>query len=249
MGWVKSLYQRYLFARHLPRRWRLRPRTLDARIVRAVVLENEYRLPQRFAEPDVILDIGAHIGSFALAALTRGAGVVYCFEPDADNFALLEHNLAPFGDRVRLRRAAVWRSDVPAATLSLHNPIAARNTGAHQVAEGDGVPAIALDEILGELGPIRLAKLDCEGAEWPILFTSRRLGQIRALCGEYHLGPLPAAFRVGDEAFSTERLAQLLSERGFAARTEPLPPLPHPCGLFFAEAKAQSASQSSTSPL
>ena len=49
MGVLKELYQRFLFARHLPRHWRLRPRTLDGRIVRHVVIDNEYRLPIRYA--------------------------------------------------------------------------------------------------------------------------------------------------------------------------------------------------------
>jgi hypothetical protein len=35
-------------------------------------------------------------------------------------------------------------------------------------------------------GPVRLLKLDCEGSEWPILFTSRRLQQVREIVGEYH---------------------------------------------------------------
>jgi FkbM family methyltransferase len=238
MGWLKDLYHRYLYARHLPRHWRLRRRTLDGRIVRHVVFENEYRLPDRFGADDVIVDVGAHIGSFALAALRRGAGVVHCVEPDAENFALLEHNLSPFGDRVRLRRAAVWRSDEQAARLSLRNPVAARNTGAHQVATleaGPGVEAVAFDELIEQAGRVRLVKLDCEGAEWPILLTSRRLDRVEALCGEYHLGPLPEAFQVAGETFSVELLVRTLAERGFEVRTEPLPPRPHPCGLFFAE--------------
>jgi hypothetical protein len=33
---------------------------------------------------------------------------------------------------------------------------------------------------------VRLLKLDCEGAEWPILLTSRRLHLIDEICGEFH---------------------------------------------------------------
>jgi FkbM family methyltransferase len=39
------------------------------------------------------LDLGANIGAFALYAFTRGASMVTCYEPDADNFALLLENL------------------------------------------------------------------------------------------------------------------------------------------------------------
>lgn len=238
MGILKDLYHRFLHARHLPRHWRLRPRTLDGRIVRHVVLDNEYRLPDRFSPEDMILDIGAHIGSFAYLALRRGAGVVHCIEPDPSNFVLLEHNLSPYRDRVRLHHAAAWRSDESVSRLSLHNPHAARNTGAHQVTtlEHDtSVEAIAFDELIARFEAVRLVKLDCEGAEWPILLTSRRLGQVQAIHGEYHLGPLPEAFRVaGFPDFSEELLRRVLEERGFAVTMQPLPPVPHPCGLFFA---------------
>jgi FkbM family methyltransferase len=240
MGLLRELYRRYLVARHLPRHWRLRPGTLDRRIVRHVLIDNEYRLPERFGPDDIILDVGGHIGSFALAALRRGAGVVYSFEPDEDNFRLLEHNLAPYAGRVRLRRAAVWRSGGPPAALALRNPLDGRNTGAGQVTEDGGSPieTIAFDDLLDEVTAggrrVRLVKLDCEGAEWPILLTSRRLDRIDALCGEYHLGPLPELFRVAGRELSVEVLLGALAEAGFAARAEPLPPLPHPCGLFFA---------------
>lgn len=45
----------------------LRPDTWDTEIVRSVWLRNEYRLPPKFAKDDVIVDIGAHVGAFALA--------------------------------------------------------------------------------------------------------------------------------------------------------------------------------------
>src|SRR5262249_44661822 len=127
------------------------------------------------------------------------------------------------------------------AGLSLHNPLAARNTGAHQVSAlglGAAVEAVTFDEVIDELtagGRVRLVKLDCEGAEWPVLLTSRRLGRIDALCGEYHLGPLPAAFGLaGCPAFGPDLLRQALAAEGFRAWTVPLRPVPYPCGLFFA---------------
>jgi len=53
------------------------------------------------------------------------------------------------------------------------------------------VPKIAFDEIVDRVTnrgerQVRLLKLDCEGAEWPILLTSQRLGLIREICGEFH---------------------------------------------------------------
>jgi len=240
MGVLRDLYRNWLVAHHSPPHWRLRPRTIDRRIFRHVVIDNEYSLPDRFHPEDTILDIGGHVGSFSLAALRRGAGMVHTCEPDADNFALLAHNLAPFRDRVRLRRQAVWHE--PSTTLGLHNPIDPRNTGAGQVcleSPAQAVEAIAFDALVREVageGRIRLVKLDCEGAEWPILLTSQCLHLIDELCGEYHLTPLPDAFAVpGYATFSPEHLRECLERAGFAVRLVPLAEEPFPTGLFFAK--------------
>ena len=56
---------------------------------------------------------------------------------------------------------------------------------------GEPVRKIALDDVVDSLTNagerrIRLLKLDCEGAEWPILLTSRRLHVIDEIVGEFH---------------------------------------------------------------
>ena len=51
--------------------------TLDEAIFNAVVGFNEYRLPDRFVPGDIVIDIGAHIGTFAQAVLARGCENVY----------------------------------------------------------------------------------------------------------------------------------------------------------------------------
>lgn len=239
MGWLTRLYRRFRLARRLPRHWTWRRRTLDERILQHVLLENEYRLPERFGPEDILLDIGAHLGAFTLAALQRGAGRVHSVEPEAENFALLRRNLSPYADRVDLHCAAVWRSDDPVRELAMANPVGTRNTGAHQVRQGSGVPVIAFDELIDHVTTggrrVRLVKLDCEGAEWPILLTSRRLHRVDALCGEYHLGPVPEVFQIaGVPSFEVGLLERTLTNEGFEVRTKALPPVPAPCGLFFA---------------
>lgn len=56
-----------------------------------------------FAPSDVLVDIGANVGMYSLwAAKTRGARV-YAFEPEAQNYALLNRNIAlnSAGDQVK----------------------------------------------------------------------------------------------------------------------------------------------------
>ena len=242
MGLLRTLYRRLHVAWHRPGHWRLRPDTIDRRIFRNVVVENEYRLPSRFEPNDVILDVGGHVGTFAHAVLARGAGVVHCCEPDAGNFEILAHNLAPYGERARLKRCAVWRSDVRVAALSLHNPHGSANTGGVQVVDRpttQSVDVLAFDDLVAsaiQFGErVRLLKLDCEGAEWPILFTSRTLDRIDAICGEYHLGDFPEAFHVaGFPALTPQALRRFLSEHGFRVVIEPNHRSPDPIGNFFA---------------
>lgn len=185
--------------------WKFRNGTLDQWIFNGVVVFNEYRLPPAFAPDDIILDIGAHIGSFAYAAASRGCENVYCFEPDRTNLELAAENLRPFIDKghVRISNCAVWRSDPNEDELRFdgYHPFPKSyegmegiiNTGNGSVIWGAGEPVtkLAFDEIVDSVTGngeqrIRLLKVDCEGAEWPILLTSRRLHLIDEICGEFH---------------------------------------------------------------
>ena len=185
--------------------WAFRGGTLDRAIFNAVVVLNEYQLPDSFAPGDIVIDVGAHIGSFAEAAVSRGCRKVYCVEPDRSNFELAAVHLRPYIDRgyVQLVRGAAWRSDRNTDELYFdgHHPFpksfagmeGITNTGNGSVIWGRGepVPKVAFDEIVDLVtdcgkSPVRLLKLDCEGAEWPILLTSQRLGLIDEICGEFH---------------------------------------------------------------
>jgi FkbM family methyltransferase len=185
--------------------WRFRNGTLDQAIFNGVVVFNEYRLPDRFAASDIVIDVGAHIGSFAEAVLSRGCEKVYCIEADGANFEIAAENLRPHieNGHVQLVRGAAWRSDRNTDELHFdgYHPFPKSftgmegilNTGNGSVVWGSGEPVakIAFDDIVDRMTNhgehrVRLLKLDCEGAEWPILLTSQRLGLISEICGEFH---------------------------------------------------------------
>jgi FkbM family methyltransferase len=227
--------------------WTFRPSTLDRAIFNGVVLFNEYRLPAVFAPDDIVVDVGAHIGSFARAVLSRGCENVFSFEPDRENCALATRNLAPFIERglVRLLCGAVWRSDpnddelrfdgyhpFPKSFAGMEGII---NTGCGSVIWGEGeiVTKLSFDDIVDSVTDngtkrIRLLKLDCEGAEWPILFTSHRLRLIDQICGEFHeIGGEYLEISEGRQfneppfslempgKFTAECLSRFLSDSGF----------------------------------
>lgn len=223
-----------------------RPDTNDAEVFEAVVARNEYRLPTRFRADTVVLDVGAHIGSFSYLALSRGAGHVYAFEPELSNFRQLSANLAGFGQRAHPANRALWRSDTPALQLNFWRSDDARNTGGGSViweTSGPPVESIPLDDVIRATvqkhgRPIDLMKLDCEGAEFPILLTSRELSHVDRIVGEYHelLAAPPRHAQVAGAGFFTlARLRECLSDAGFGVVHEHQAEGPLGTrGLFFA---------------
>jgi FkbM family methyltransferase len=232
--------------------WTFRPGSVDRMIFNGVVGHNEYQLPDHFTPSDVVIDVGAHIGSFGYAAVQRGCRHIWCFEPDTANCRNAEAHLRPYigAGWVRLSQKAVWRSDANDDRLrfdgyqmfpkSFSGMEGILNTGNGSVlwGTGDEVDKIALDDVIdsaidevtsdGERR-VRLLKLDCEGAEWPILLTSRRLHLIDKIVGEFHElgGPYleigeerpatPIVFQSdGVTGFTIDELSRVLTEAGFA---------------------------------
>lgn len=206
-----------------------------------IVKNNEYRLPDRFSADDVIVDVGAHVGTFAVECLRRGAGVVICVEPSRDNVAMLERNTSLYGPRVKVLQAAAWRSDEPSQWLNLSRMPGADHTAGYSVVgvtDGACVWSVKMDDILASVGRrIRLLKLDCEGAEFPILLTSRRLDVVHEICGEWHtawLRPAPNHARVDERSiYSVDDLVQCLTLAGFDVVTDTHPDSCH-LGHFWA---------------
>ncbi len=212
--------------------FRFRPGSHDWQIFNAIVFGNEYALPPAFGPEDVILDVGMHIGAFSVAALLRGAGSVYGFEPEKENFEIACHNLRPFTGRVYPRNLAVWRSDRTGDRLFHEGSTAAENTAGGSVlwaASGQELDVAAFDDLVRETTEggrrrIRMVKVDCEGSEFPVLLTSRTLHLIDEIRGEYHeindgtynTQPISPAARVeGVPRFTAGVLADHLGRAGF----------------------------------
>ncbi len=174
----------------------IRPNTWDGFIIQKVMVENEYALPADLKEKTV-LDIGAHIGAFAVACQKRGAKTVICYEPDPENFALLVHNV---DDDIESRTGiacvnkaitGIARTDLAIRRLTNHDFDRGRNTGHVDVfgSESDGTESIAFDDAVKEIGcPIDILKLDCEGAEWEI-FDTGDFSNIKFITAELHALP------------------------------------------------------------
>lgn len=121
----------------------------------------------------VVVDVGAHVGYYALLAarLVGREGQVYAFEADPANYRLLLENieLNSYSNLRAFSQAVADRSGPLSFYLSPwgsdRNSLYAENTGAgaHDVE----VDAITLDEFMATAGKpkVDLIKMDIEGAE------------------------------------------------------------------------------------
>lgn len=196
----------------------------------SVVNDDEYRIGTLLPE-DVVVDIGMHTGSFCARAFIAGSRRIYGFEADEDNCRLA---LANVGGMAQIHHIAVTRSDARKTDpvfYSGHIPMEHElNTGVGNVFAPSGTPVETLDfdDILGQLGPTRLVKMDCEGSEWPILYTASRLLNVAEFVGEWHLTMRPGfAQEMGLPPCDLNTLRAHMEKEGFLcrfyARTEDMP--------------------------
>lgn len=154
--------------------------------------------PPGFNVPNggVVIDIGAHIGSFSIYA-SQKASKVLAYEPEPSNFMLFLKNLQINNIRnVEAFQMGVYNKKgvVPLFICDT------RNTGGHSFSrellkreEAPFTHAIKVETvdfsgILDSLGKVDFIKMDCEEAEFPILFSTPRksLRKIDKMVIEYH---------------------------------------------------------------
>jgi FkbM family methyltransferase len=162
-----------------------RPDTQDEIVYDEVVIENEYELPERFEATDTIIDVGAHIGIFALACFGRGAGRVISFEPDPDNCKVLRINHPHLEHCYSM---PVWGNNEPIEFLPncVHPHYTAIPRMYRAGWRGERWQAIPIDQILHDFSPVRLLKLDCEGAEFSIFRHGTLFRNCQTIVGELH---------------------------------------------------------------
>jgi FkbM family methyltransferase len=146
----------------------VRSGTSDISAVINNVVREEYGLAitERLS-PRNIIDCGAFIGDTSSYFLSRyKTANLVSLEPNIANFALAERNLKPYGDRVRLIKAAVWwKTDI------LRFSGEAQGGGLSD--SGVEVQALAIGELINLAGGhVDILKLDIEGAEDQIFLHS-----------------------------------------------------------------------------
>ena len=165
-------------------------------LFREIFLEECYT-PEKFykiAPTDIVLDIGANIGVFALFLQSRARGIrVHCFEPASRTRALLEENVTSnqLSSYVTIHPSAV--SDHAGKVGLKQSPISGHRSlfGSQFVEdEVEYVGCITLDQAIAYSGAdsIDLLKIDTEGAEIEIIegLDPKSWVKIKRVVVEYH---------------------------------------------------------------
>jgi len=205
---------------------------MDVWIIKEICLDHQYESASvAFQDGWSVLDIGAGLGDLAVHVARQAPhSHIYAFEPFPESFALLQENL-------RLNRVQDVQA-FPVAVSAQPGPkrfhIASEAVAHSTIGDGQALDAsievqsTTLEQIFAGLRLERCdyLKMDCEGAEYEILFGlgEATLHKIKHLCLEFH---------DGCTAFSHRDLVRYLEQRGFQVRITPCLAYRH-LGLLYA---------------
>ena len=182
INWPKDLKKEYL-KRH-GMKFQFRNNTMDLNIIDEV--QNEYI---KWMETNIksklntIIDIGGHIGSFSLLAnkFLKKKGRQFVYEPVPENFNLIKKNILinnltdfikPFNYAVskEIGKAKIYISSDNTGGSRLHLPDPSSKSF-------EIVKVTTLDEIYrtNKLDFVDLIKIDVEGSEHSIIFSSKKI--------------------------------------------------------------------------
>ncbi|MFH2021109.1 MAG: FkbM family methyltransferase [archaeon] len=166
---------------------------------------------------DTVIDIGGHIGSFALYAASK-AKKVYAFEPFEESYNMLQTNIKINNAINVIAFNTAVGSENRETTLYLD-----KNRGENSLYKKTGEPVsikmVDLKTIFenNNLKYCNVLKMDCEGGEYAILFSSEQeLKKIDRIIMEYHL---PEHFGL-QEKYSFKRLVQYLKNNDFSVEID-----------------------------
>lgn len=160
------------------RRFHFRSSVADREVCRQVFVNREYaltgfarsaELAQLYVRCDrpLIVDAGANIGAASVwLALTYPKATILAVEPDKHNYELLRRNTTGFPSILPVNAAIASTS----GTLHLWDPgqgAWAYRTSSVRIADSYPVPAMTIDELLGDFADHSpfILKIDIEGAE------------------------------------------------------------------------------------
>ena len=170
------------------------PSTLDE------IFNDNYKIIEKgvpFKSNDLIIDIGANIGMFSiLYAKLHPYVKIYACEPVAETYIRLCKNIKinnitniiPINTAVsggeKIKQITYHPQGLGGASSHFNDLMVKNIEGIASIY----VSCITLDELMlsFNINECQLLKIDCEGAEYDIIYNSKLLNRINYLVGEFH---------------------------------------------------------------
>lgn len=218
------------------------PPIMPFRAMFSEIVESKCYLPSarfRIKSGDIVLDIGANVGLFSIwTSLNVPSARIFAFEAASDNYMALADNVRSN----RLKGISTYHYAVSDGSSTHTVLYRGFHGGIHSIRpeyrnwdpskeimrKTEKVRTITLERIFQrfKIKKVDFLKLDCEGAEYEILFSTpkRTLSRIRRIVGEYH--DLSAELHGGI-------LKEFLTRNGFQTTFKSAGP-GNPWGMFTA---------------
>lgn len=139
---------------------------------------------------DTILELGGHIGLFALFAC-KSVKEIVSFEPDADNIELYNKNMN--NNNIKnctvMSYAVVGNNDTERMLYSRKGNNSIHNLYSTYAREGTNIKCMNINEAL-KLRKFNKMKMDIEGAEYEVIKNIQNFDGIESMIIEYHFNVL-----------------------------------------------------------
>ena len=147
------------------------------------LIRDDYGIAKVRGEVKTILDIGANLGFFCMAARHRHPGaLIHAYEPNPRALPYLTANLTQLNVDVYAEAVGSCSGRVRVVDTGTIN-----FASTHPDSSGEAVQ-VSFDQAVERLnGRVDFLKLDCEGAEWELFKCTRSWSRVQNLRMEYHL--------------------------------------------------------------
>lgn len=157
----------------------VRPKSGDLNEVITVLSGKEYKVENFLkSKRPVIVDVGGHIGTFALLtkSLNKNAKI-YAIEPEPNNYSLLKKNISANNfSAVKIIEQAVSNKS---GDTHIKSESGLMNYASVDIKNGHKVKTTTLDKLIDKnsITEIDILKIDCEGSELKVLqgFSNRNI--------------------------------------------------------------------------
>ncbi|MCM8800643.1 MAG: FkbM family methyltransferase [Candidatus Omnitrophica bacterium] len=182
----------------------------DWQILRESFRDNQYSLIYPYLKDSFVLDIGAYIGDTAVLFCNKGARKVYAYEPHPLFFEVCKKNidLNNLNNSIEVFNFGVGDKEgiVEIKEDSFYGPGGTFGYKQTNQAKTISLRIVSFFKLIENMERIDILKMDCEGAEFPAIFScpTETLKKIKIILIEYHKDPAPLIEHLNNSGFKVK---------------------------------------------